>query len=310
MTDLAIGTDQLTRRFAAVPAVDRLSLEVPAGILFGFLGPNGAGKTTTIRLLMGLLEATSGSARVLGFDVRTQAAEIRQRTGALLEQTGLYERLSAEDNLEFYARIWRLAPAERQARITQLLEHFGLRQRRKERVGTWSRGMRQKLAIARALLHRPRLIFLDEPTAGLDPVMAAAVRADLTTLTQQEGVTVFLTTHDLAEAEKVCQLVAVIRQGKLLAIGRPGELRGQAGAARVELIGRGFTPDRMALLRARPEVASVTGQDDHLIVELRAAGDVAPLTGLLVRAGADIEEVHKGQASLEDVFLSLMQAAA
>src|SRR5258706_10491331 len=119
MTDLAIGTDQLTRRFAAVPAVDRLSLEVPAGILFGFLGPNGAGKTTTIRLLMGLLEATSGSAKVLGFDVRTQAAEIRQRTGALLEQTGLYERLSAEDNLEFYARIWRLAPAERQARITQ-----------------------------------------------------------------------------------------------------------------------------------------------------------------------------------------------
>jgi ABC-2 type transport system ATP-binding protein len=310
MTDSAIWADQLTRSFGTVRAVDHLSLEVPAGIIFGFLGPNGAGKTTTIRLLMGLLEASSGSAKVLGFDVRTQGDEIRQRTGALLEQSGLYERLSAEDNLEFYARIWHMPPAERRTRITQLLEHLGLRERRKERVGTWSRGMRQKLAIARTLLHRPRLIFLDEPTAGLDPVMAAALRADLITLVQQEGVTVFLTTHDMAEAEKLCQLVAVIRQGKLLAIGQPDQLRGPGGTSRVEIIGRGFTPARVALLRARPEVAAVTGQDDHLMVELRAAGDIAPLTGLLVRAGADIEEVRKGQASLEDVFLSLMQEAA
>src|SRR5512135_2400214 len=132
---------------------------------------------------------------------------------------------------------------------------------------TWSRGMRQKLAIARALLHRPRLIFLDEPTAGLDPQMAAAVRADLITLAQQEGVTVFLTTHDLAEAEKLCQRVGVIRQGKLLAIGRPAELRGQGGPSRVEIIGRGFTPERVALVRARPEVTAVTGQDEHLLVE-------------------------------------------
>jgi len=310
MTPAAIWADQLTRSFGTVQAVDKLSLEVPAGIIFGFLGPNGAGKTTTIRLLMGLLEATSGSAKVLGFEVCTQADEIRQCTGALLEQSGLYERLSAEDNLQFYGRIWHMPPAERGARISQLLEHLGLLERRKERVGSWSRGMRQKLAIARTLLHRPRLIFLDEPTAGLDPVMAATVRADLTTLVQQEGVTVFLTTHDLAEAEKVCQLVAVIRHGKLLAMGRPDELRRQAGTARVEIIGRGFTPDRVALLRARPEVAAVTGQNDHLLIELRVAGDVAPLTGLLVRAGADIEEVRKGQASLEDVFLSLMQEAA
>ena len=310
MTDLAISTDQLTRSFARVQAVDHLSLEVPAGIIFGFLGPNGAGKTTTIRLLMGLLEATSGTAKVLGFDIRSQADEIRQRTGALLEQSGLYERLSAEDNLEFYARIWRLPLAERKARIGQLLEHFGLRERRNERVGTWSRGMRQKLAIARALLHRPRLIFLDEPTAGLDPQMAAAVRADLTTLAQQEGVTVFLTTHDLAEAEKLCQRVGVIRQGKLLAIGRPDQLRAPGGTSRVEIFGRGFTPDRVALLRARPEAAAATVEDDHLFVELRAGGDIAPLIGLLVRAGAEIEEVRKGQASLEDVFLALMQEAA
>jgi len=309
MTDSAIWTDQLTRSFRTVRAVDHLSLEVPTGIIFGFLGPNGAGKTTTIRMLMGLLEASSGSATVLGFDVRTQADDIRQRTGVLLEQSGLYERLSAEDNLEFYARIWRMPVAERQARIRQLLDHLGLQERRKERVGTWSRGMRQKLAIARTLLHRPRLIFLDEPTAGLDPQMAAAVRADLITLAQQEGVTVFLTTHDLAEAEKICQVVAVIRQGKLLASGPPAELRGHAASPRVDIIGRGFTPERMALVRARPEVTAVSGQDDHLLVELRAAGDVAPLTALLVHAGANIEEVRKGPTSLEDVFLSLMQEA-
>jgi ABC-2 type transport system ATP-binding protein len=155
------------------------------------------------------------------------------------------------------------------------------------------------------------LIFLDEPTAGLDPQMAAAVRADLITLAQQEGVTVFLTTHDLAEAEKLCQRVAVIRRGKLLAIGRPGELGAQGAGTRVEIIGRGFTADRVALLRARPEVAAATAEDDHhLVIELRAAGDIAPLTGLLVHAGAEIEEVRKGQASLEEAFLNLMQEAA
>ena len=310
MTNPAIWTDGLTRSFANVRAVDRLSLEVSPGIIFGFLGPNGAGKTTTIRLLTGLIEATEGQAKVLGFDVRTQADEIRERTGALLEQPGLYERLSAEDNLEFYGRIWRLPAGDRRARITELLDHFGLGDRRKETVGTWSRGMRQKLAIARTLLHRPRLIFLDEPTAGLDPVMAAAVRADLTTLVRQEGVTVFLTTHDLAEAEKLCQLIAVIRQGKLLALGHPDQLRGQGAAMRVEIVGRGFTADRVALLRGRPEVAAVSGQDDHLTLELRADPDIAALNSLLVRAGAEVEEIHKDRASLEDVFLTLMQEAA
>ena len=132
MTNPAIWTDGLTRSFANVRAVDRLSLEVPPGIIFGFLGPNGAGKTTTIRLLTGLIEATEGQAKVLGFDVRTQAGAIRERTGALLEQSGLYERLSAEDNLEFYGRIWRLPTGERRARITELLDHFGVGDRRKE----------------------------------------------------------------------------------------------------------------------------------------------------------------------------------
>jgi len=143
MTEIAIYTENLTRDFSTVRAVDGLTLEVPAGTIFGFLGPNGAGKTTTIRLLLGLLEPTAGRAEVLGFDTRTQADEIRARTGALLEHHGLYERLSAEDNLEFYGRVWRLPRAERQTRIRELLTHLGLWERRKEKVETWSRGMKR-----------------------------------------------------------------------------------------------------------------------------------------------------------------------
>ena len=229
MTGWAIRTDELARVFGAVRAVQHLTLEVPRGVIFGFLGPNGAGKTTTIRLLLGLLEPTEGRAEVLDFDVRTQADEIRSRTGALLEHPGLYERLRAEDNLEFYGRIWQIPAGARQARIKEILTHLGLWERRKELVGRWSRGMKQKLAVARALLHRPQLIFLDEPTAGLDPIAAAALREDLVRLAASEGLTVFLTTHNLSEAEKLCHRVGVIRQGELLAVGSPDELRARQG---------------------------------------------------------------------------------
>src|SRR5579883_2211896 len=214
MPGAVIETDGLTRDFASVRAVDGLTLSVPAGIIFGFLGPNGSGKTTTIRLLTGILEPTAGRATVLGFDSVRQADAIRARTGSLLEHTGLYERLSAEDNLEFYGRVFRLSPAERQQRIKELLAPMGLWERRTERAGDWSRGMKQKLAIARALLHRPELVFLDEPTAGLDPAAAVALQEELAGLTQREGVTIFLTTHNLAEAERLCALVGVIQQGR------------------------------------------------------------------------------------------------
>jgi len=160
-----ILTEHLSRYFGTVKAVDDLSLEVPAGIVFGFLGPNGAGKTTTIHLLLGLLEPTEGQASVLGFDTRRQADEIRARIGALLEFSGLYERMSAEDNLEFYGRVYQIPAAERRARIKELLTHLDLWDRRKDQVGKWSRGMKQKLAVARVLLHHPPLIFMDEPTA-------------------------------------------------------------------------------------------------------------------------------------------------
>jgi ABC-2 type transport system ATP-binding protein len=307
VTDVAIRTDNLTRDFGTVRALDGLSLEVPSGSIFGFLGPNGSGKTTTIHLLLGLLEPSSGRAEVLGFNTGKQGDEVRSRTGALLEHAGLYEQLSAEDNLEFYGRIHRLASGERQTRIKELLTQFGLWERRQDRVVKWSRGMKQKLAIARALLHRPSLVFLDEPTAGLDVVAAAAVREDLETLAASGGVTVFLTTHNMAEAERLCGRIAVIRQGKLLAVGHPDELRMQAGGPRVEVIGRGFNEDALSLLRGRPEVSAVQLQDNRLSILLRAAVEVAPLISLLVGAGVEVEEVLKDKASLEEVFLMLME---
>ena len=306
MPAFAIRTQYLSRDFGLVRAVNHLDLEVPPGTVFGFLGPNGSGKTTTIRLLLGLLEPTEGRAEVLGFDTRTDSLKIRERCGALLEYSGLYERLSAEDNLEFYGRVWHMSAAERRARIQELLTAMGLYERRKEIVLEWSRGMKQKLAIARAMLHHPALIFLDEPTASLDPLAAVALRDDLASLAGREGVTIFLTTHNLAEAEKLCQQVGVIRQGKLLAVGPLDKLRAQAGAARVEILGRGFTPELLEQVKGRPEVRSLRAQNGSLAIELNGAVEVAPLVRLLVSGGAEVEEVRKDKANLEEMFLALV----
>ncbi len=311
MTGLAIRTRGLTRQFgsvraSSVRALDDLTLEVPAGSVFGFLGPNGAGKTTTIRLLLGLIEPTSGSADVLGFDTRTQGAEIRARSGALLEHSGLYERLSAEDNLRFYGRVARMPKPELDQRIQELLTHMGLWDRRKEAVVKWSRGMKQKLAIARPLLHRPGLVFLDEPTAGLDPVAAANLRDDLAALASRQGATIFLTTHNMAEAEKLCNLVAVIRQGKLLAVGSPAALRSRGGGQRTEIAGRGFTETLLGALRQNGDVSQAVVENGKLLLTLKEGASVAPLVSLIVREGGEVQEVRSGQGSLEDVFLTLM----
>src|SRR5579859_2092365 len=272
-----IRTEHLSRFFSTVKAVDDLSLELPAGIVFGFLGPNGAGKTTTIHLLLGLLEPTQAQGSVLGFDTRTQADEIRTRIGALLEFAGLYERMTAEDNLAFYGRIYHMPAAERRARIKELLTHLDLWDRRKDLVGKWSRGMKQKLAVARALLHHPPLIFLDEPTAGFDPVAAVALRNDLASLVAREGVTVFLNTHNLTEAEKLCTQVGVIRQGKLVTVGTPDELRARTGGPQAEIVGRGFTEQILAMLRKQPEVVQADLHNSHLLLELRGESEIGPL---------------------------------
>jgi len=305
--ETAIRIEELTRDFENVRAVDQLDLEIPIGTVFGFLGPNGSGKTTTIRLLLGLLEPTSGNAEVLGHDIRTQADAVREKCGALLEHNGLYERLTAYDNLDFYGQVWHLSKADRQSRIQNLLNHLGLWDRKDEQVRDWSRGMKQKLAVARTLLHRPQLVFLDEPTAGLDPVAASALRDDLAGLAAREGTTIFLTTHNLTEAERLCHQVGVLKKGRLMATGTPGELRKRTGGSTLQISGKGFQDNLVSSLEQRKDVDRAVVKNGYLTIYLTQETESAPIIRALVTGGADVEEVHRGQANLEDVFLQLMK---
>lgn len=300
----AIQIENLTKDFGPVRALDGLSLEIPHGVIFGFLGPNGAGKTTTIRLLLGLLEPTSGKTNVLGFDSHTQAAQLRSQTGALLEHTGIYEQMSAEENLEFYGRVFRIPNPQREARIKELLTQMGLWERRKDRAGSWSRGMKQKLALARTLLHRPRLVLLDEPTAGLDVQSAVSVREDLEMLASREEVTIFLTTHNMVDAEKLCHQVAVIRNGSLVTTGSPDELRMRVGNPQLIITGRGFK-DAIQLLQVHPKVGAVNCNNSHLEIDLLDEVDISELVSILIGAGAQVEEIQRSKASLEEAFLQL-----
>jgi ABC-2 type transport system ATP-binding protein len=287
--------------------VNELSLDVPAGIIFGFLGPNGAGKTATIRLLLGLLAPNSGQITVLGKDVATQSDRVREQVGVLLEKDGLYLRLSASDNLDFYGEIYGLRRTERRSRVEHLLKHFGLWDYRDKAVVTFSKGMRQKLALARALLHRPALLFLDEPTSGLDALGAVALRDDLMALVRQEGVTVFLTTHNLSEAEKVCDRVALIHRGRLVIDAKPTQIAAQAKRPCTEIVGCGFTAEALTALEELPNLEQVTRSPHGLTVYMEKQGDNADVLNVLVRHGARIDEVRRVNPSLEEAFVSLMK---
>jgi len=305
MESMSISVKKLKKVYGSVTALEDLSLEVPTGSIFGFLGPNGSGKTTTIRLLLGLLQPTAGSIKVLGFDSQTQADQIRESTGALLEYTGIYEQISAEDNLEFYGRAFRMPLNERKARIRELLTDMDLWERRADRAGSWSRGMKQKLALARAMLHKPRLVLLDEPTAGLDVRSAVAIREDLRTLAAKEEVTIFLTSHNMEEVEKLCDRVAVINVGKLVAQGTPEELKSRNSGFRIEITGRGFDASVLEKIGNRPGIAHLETHNGQLTIDLATDLDPAEIVSHLVGAGAQIEEVRRVKASLEEVFLTL-----
>ena len=314
---IAIQTVGLSRDFGSVQAVGDLTIDVAAGTIYGFLGPNGAGKTTTIRLLLGLLEPSAGEASVLGHDVRSGSQAIREQAGVLLESDGLYTRLTAMQNLDYFGRIARLPTADREGRIRDLLTAMDLWDRRDGRVADFSKGMRQKLALVRAFLSRPSLLFLDEPTSGLDTPSAVALRRQLVALARDEGVTVFLTTHNLLEAEKVCDRVAVIRRGSLLAEGSPREIHG-GRARRVAIGGFGFTADLAERLAALPSVESATlepgvgagvvgGDRTRILVDLEAGADASAAVRFLVESSAEVASVETARESLEDIFLKLVE---
>jgi ABC-2 type transport system ATP-binding protein len=237
----AIEVMDLTRNYNGLCAVDNISFEVETGEIFGFLGPNGAGKTTTIKMLTGQLRPTSGEARVVGCDVVEERQELKPQIGVVFEYQNVYERLSAKDNLTFYARLYGV----KKERIEKVLVQVGLMGRERDKIKKYSNGMKQRLLIARALLHEPKVLFLDEPTRGLDPGVARDIRAIVAELAE-EGVTIFLTTHYMEEADRLCSRVAIIDQGRIVALDRPEKLKEDHGRGQevtledvfIELTGR------------------------------------------------------------------------
>ena len=301
----AIEILQLTRVFGERVAVEDLTLAIPAGSVFGFLGPNGAGKTTTVRMLAALIAPSRGSARIAGHTLGKENAEIRRTVGILTETPGLYDRLSAWQNLLFFARLYGLDGQQAAGQVERYLRMLELWERRNERVGGFSKGMRQKLAIARALLHEPQVVFLDEPTAGLDPEAARTVRQFITEL-RSEGRTIFLTTHNLHEADELCDQVAVFRT-RLLRVDTPTNLRvGMFGRGTVVRV-VGEAEHWLETARALPFIGGITASQDKLTVRLDDPDYQNPLLiRALVTAGAQVRYVEAVSHSLEEVYMGLL----
>jgi ABC-2 type transport system ATP-binding protein len=301
------------RRGLEVEAVRGVSFAIEEGELFGLLGPNGAGKTTTIKMLITLLIPTSGSARVLGRDVVTEARWVRERIGYVFGgDRGLYERLSALDNLRYFAELYGVEPRRQKARIGELLELVGLAGRERERVEGYSRGMRQRLHIARGLLHDPPVVFLDEPTIGVDPVGARELRATIASLTAS-GKTVLLTTHYMFEADALCDRIAVIAKGRIVAEGTPRELKGRVSEGTVVEI-EAYGVDDGAVDRLR-EIEGVTTvaleeREQAQLVVVQAAPGFEPTQAVLGRLeGVEVGRVTSREPTLEDAYVALVESA-
>jgi ABC-2 type transport system ATP-binding protein len=301
-----IQTENLSKKFQTTLAVDRLSLEVKTGEVFGFLGPNGAGKTTTVRLLCSLIAPTEGRAVVNGFTVGQQDQQIRRSVGILTETPGLYDNLSAEYNLQIYANLYDVADPLGQ--VEKYLRMLGLWERRQDEAGTFSKGMKQKLAIARALLHEPKILFLDEPTAGLDPESARLVRDFIGEL-RSEGRTIFLCTHNLDEADRLCDRIAVFKT-RLLVMDTPDRLRAQVFGRRVVFHLLNASEQLAAQARLAPNVKDVQLVDNKLVIDVDNPDQNNPeIIRNLVNAGAEIQYVGELRRSLEDVYLQLVRNA-
>jgi ABC-2 type transport system ATP-binding protein len=307
------STGILKRRSIEIEAVRGVSFEIAEGELFGLLGPNGAGKTTTIKMLITLLIPTSGTARVLGLDVVKDAREVRKRIGYVFGgDRGLYERLSAYDNLRYFAELYGVPPREQRTQIGKLLELVGLQGREKERVEGYSRGMRQRLHIARGLLHDPPVVFLDEPTIGVDPVGARDLRATIASLTEA-GKTVLLTTHYMFEADSLCDRIAVINKGTIVAEGTPSDLKSiVADKTVVEIETFGIAEETIERLRQAPGVASISVEEREQaqVLHVQSAKGLELTQALLTMLnGTTVGRVAAREPTLEDAYVALVDSA-
>ncbi len=303
-----IEVEGLTRRFGNFCAVDHISFQIEKGEVFGFLGPNGAGKSTTIRMLCTLLRPTEGSARVAGFDIVKEPGKVRQHIGLVAEKLILYDQLTAEENLTLFGRLNNLPEDQIREGTGKWLGRLHMEAWRKNRVGTFSTGMKQRINVARALLHHPDVIFLDEPTLGLDPQTTRAIHEFILEL-GQEGMTVVLTTHDMAEAESLCQRVAIIDQAKIVALDTTPNLKrlvSENNTAIIDVEIGNLNEAMLSQLKSEPSISSIMQTDTyHVRVHTRLADDIGPVMSALSAAGANIRSVNTVVPRLEDVFLHL-----
>ena len=309
---LSIDVKGLTRKFNSFIAVDHLSFEMEEGEVFGLLGPNGAGKTTTLRMLACLISPTEGFASIAGFDIRKDPIEVRKSMGILTENPSLYERLTAYENMDFFAEAYGVSNArERKDRIHELLEFLNLWDRRNDKVGTFSKGMKQKLAIARATVHKPSVLLMDEPTAGLDPESAKEIRDLMAQLSKHEKRTILLCTHHLEDAEKLCKRVMIMNKGKTVIVGTPDELREKTSAQpTVQIILGSLNENIITALKTNELAKNVLVDFDNngLLVSVNDAKLATPeRVREIVDSGGLVLSVSVVRPSLEEAYLKLIR---
>jgi len=304
----AIEIQNLTKEFNGKTVLKDISFEVNEGEIFGYLGPNGAGKTTTMRIILGLLNPTSGNAFVLGQNLG-ENEKLRNKVGVLLENDGVYDKLSAYENLDYYAQLYGLSDSiERKRRIGELLEFVGLSDRRNDKVGEFSKGMRRKLALARAIAHEPEVLFLDEPSSGLDPEAQIMVRALVLQLSAEMGVTIFLNSHDLDEVQRICSKIAILQSGEIKAHDTVKNLRDKLGKPRVEITLSDSKDAEKALnILNSLDFVSDCERDDSRITAVIRDEKSSTILSVLMKNGIVVEEIKRVTKSLEDVYLDIVQ---
>jgi ABC-2 type transport system ATP-binding protein len=308
--NLAIKTQGLVKQYGDLVAVNHLDVEVYDGEFFGLLGPNGAGKTTTIRILTGQTKPTSGTVEVAGYDIIHDAVNAKQQIGAVPDISNIYDEMSAWDNLIFAAQLYRVPKNEREKRAKELLDLFGLYERRKDRAGVFSKGMKRRLTIAAALIHKPRILFLDEPTSGLDVQSSRMIRSLIKDL-NAKGTTVFLTTHYIEEADQLCQRVAIINKGRIVAVDNPEKLKASVEKHQIIEVSFDQTKNLERKLAEINDVKSIVQFGDKFRLHVKNASAVIPLlVDFARRNGLSIITVNTLSPSLEDVFVEMTGLSA
>lgn len=303
---VAIATDNLTKRFGDLLAVDRISMSIKEGEIYGFLGPNGSGKSTTIRMLCGLMDPTEGTGSVLGFDIRKESEQIKQNIGYMSQRFSLYEDMTVAENLDFYASIYGLAGGTKRQRMSDMLAMANLMGREKQLAGTLSGGWKQRLALGCSIIHQPRVLFLDEPTAGVDPVSRRDFW-DLIYHISGQGTTIMVTTHYMDEADQ-CHTLGFIYNGRIIAQGAPPEIKAKEMKGQVVEIACDDIVGVFELLKGTKEFSNVTRYGVFLHVVVGNAEDAAPKIGRLLSDNRlSAGKIERTAPSIEDVFVSLVK---